>query len=160
MATDKDLITIGRVETVSFPDISIEGLHARIDTGAHTSAMWVSHTKVEDNRLAVVFLGPEHPMYTGKTYYFEEFTNTVVFSSNGHSEERFKIQMLVCIGGRRIRARFTLADRSTQVYPVLIGRNVLKGKFVVDVAQGTPLLTEKDQRAKKLQSRLNQGEQS
>ena len=33
-------------------------------------------------------------------------------------------------------ATFTLADRSTQVYPVLIGRATLNGKFIVDVQKG------------------------
>ena len=43
------------------------------------------------------------------------------------------IKMLVIISGKKIRARFTLANRSTQKYPVLVGRNILRRKFVVDV---------------------------
>ena len=53
---------------------------------------------------------------------------------------------------RRIRAHFTIANRRTQVYPVLIGRNVLYGKFVVDVAKGTPLIEAERQRSEALQN--------
>jgi hypothetical protein len=48
-------------------------------------------------------------------------------------------------------ATFTLADRSSQVYPVLIGRATLRGKFIVDVQMGSPLREEEEKRSMELQ---------
>ena len=39
----------------------------------------------------------------------------------------------VCLGGKRLEGRFNLADRSGFLYPVLVGRNILKtGDFLID----------------------------
>ncbi|HSX29775.1 MAG TPA: RimK/LysX family protein [Candidatus Saccharimonadales bacterium] len=145
---------IGRVEQVIFPFIGQQPVHARIDTGAQTSAIWASVITQQDGRLGVVFFGKGHPLYDGVVHYFDDFTYGMVTSSNGQAEPRYKIRLSIKLGGKRIRARFTLADRSTQVYPVLIGRNILRGKFVVDVKQGTALKTAERIHSAALQSRL------
>lgn len=147
---------IGRVEKVSFPELGIGTIHARVDTGAHTSAIWAT-ARVSDNRLEVIFFGPDHPLYDGKTYYFDEYSHGMVSSSNGQSQLRYKVRVLLKIAGRRIRTTITLADRSAQAYPMLIGRNVLRGKFIVDVKKGTPLIAAERVRSHKIQSQ-NPGE--
>ncbi len=153
-----NLVTIGRAEEVSFPELGINSLHSRIDTGAQTSAIWVSHSEVVNGRLEVVFLGNGHDAYTGQKFFFDEYSRTVVASSNGQTEARFKVKLLMRVAGRKIRATFTLADRSTQVYPVLVGRNVLRGKFVVDVKSGKPLRGAEKERSVKLQTSLKESE--
>lgn len=128
-----NLDILGRTEAICLPDIDDRTTHARVDTGAKTSAVWVSSAVVENGGLNVIFFGPRSPLYSGKVMHFTEYSQTVVASSNGVAQRRFKIRLRIIVGGRKIRAWFTLADRSTQVYPVLIGRNVLHSKFVVDV---------------------------
>lgn len=143
--------TIGRAETVEFPEL-IEGIiNARIDTGAKTSSIWGTAKTMDDGRLAVTFLGEKHDNYQQKAYYFDTFERTIVASSNGHEQLRYKIKLLVVLGGRRIRAWFTVADRSTQAYPVLIGRNVLTNRFIVDVSQGQPNFAAEKVRSETLQ---------
>jgi hypothetical protein len=134
---DKTPATIGRAELIALPEFAFSSVPARIDTGAKTSALWVSSIRMEEGRLCVVLFGESSPFYTGKELRFDEYDTTVVASSTGEAQERYKVRVLVQLAGRKIRAWFTLADRSTQAYPVLIGRNVLLGKFVVDVKQGT-----------------------
>ncbi|MET0979931.1 MAG: RimK/LysX family protein [Candidatus Saccharimonadales bacterium] len=136
--TQRTLATIGRAEKVAFPEIFNHQLNSRIDSGAKTSSIWASARVEDDGRLAVKLLGSGHALFDKTVYHFNEFGETVVASSNGQTENRYKVKMLVVLGGRRIRAWFTLADRSTQVYPVLIGRNVLMNKFIVDVSRGQP----------------------
>lgn len=139
--------TIGRVERVVMPELSDSPLHARIDTGAKTSSI-SAVTKLEnDGRLVVTFLGFDREV----TRTFRHYTTTVVASSNGHAQERYKVLLSLVLKKRKIRAHFTLADRTTQVYPVLIGRNVLYGKFIVDVAKGTPLTEAEHARTVSLQ---------
>lgn len=149
---------IGRAEIVSLPELSLESLYARIDTGAKTSAIWASYVKEINSSLEVRFLGDAHPAYTGKTYRFQTYAKTVVASSNGQKETRYKVKLLVVLNGRKIRAAFTLADRSTQVYPVLIGRNMLRGKFIVDVHLGTPLSEEEKARTIELRDSIKEEE--
>jgi len=134
--------TIGRAELIQFPGIEYVAVHARVDSGARTSAIWVSQAHVEDDKLAVVFFGPESPLYDGKKHYFTAFSRDIVTNSTGDRSLRYKIRLSIVLRGRRIRANFTLADRSKQVYPVLIGRNVLRGKFIVDVSLGNALREE------------------
>lgn len=160
MVTYKNLTIIGRVETVVFPEIGIKESHARIDTGAQTSAIWASSIELNNNHLAVQFFGPGHELFDGKIHYFDTFRETIVASSNGHREHRYKVKLLVYISGRKIRASFTLADRSMQVYPILIGRNVLRAKFVVDVNLGEALTEKEVKRSQVLQSRIKQGDKA
>lgn len=154
LAKKVDKKTIGRIEKVDFPYLGVMGIHARVDTGAQTSAIWVSKVLEQDGRLGVVFFGEGSALYDGVMHYFDDFTLGMVASSNGQAEPRYKIRLSVRIGGKRIRARFTLADRSAQVYPVLIGRNILRGKFIVDVKEGAALVAHERQRSKALQARL------
>lgn len=146
--TGKPKTTIGRTEKVDFPELGFEQVPTRIDTGAGTAAIWVDTIKeVTGGGLDVVFFGPESPLYTGKVQHFNTFGQTEVRSSNGQTEVRYTVRTMVVLGGKRIRATFTLADRSTQLYPVLIGRNILRGKFIVDVKLGTTLAAEKARNA-------------
>lgn len=150
--------TIGRSEQLAFPELGFEGVHARIDTGAKTSSIWASNVVLRGGKLHVVFFGESLAQFTGKTEIFEEFDETVVATSTGHTETRYKIRLLVKIKGKKVRAWFTLADRSTQVYPVLIGRNVLLGKFVVDVKKGRVLKQAEQERTESLQAKLKRAD--
>ncbi|HUC90249.1 MAG TPA: RimK/LysX family protein [Patescibacteria group bacterium] len=157
MEQDKKLL--GRAEKLDLVELGYAGVHCRIDTGAKTSAIWASDVEEKDNKLQVVFFGLQSPQYSGQKHIFEEFDKTVVASSTGHSQVRYKIRILIKIKGKKIRAWFTLADRSTQVYPVLIGRNVLLGKFVVDVKKGHTLKEQEQERTKLLQTKLEETEE-
>jgi hypothetical protein len=45
------------------------------------------------------------------------------------------VSMVIGIGGKKIRGEVNLSPRQDFVYPVLIGRNMLRGKFVIDVSE-------------------------
>lgn len=135
--SDKPKDIIGRTADVTFPSLGAEEVSARVDTGAQTSAIWTSYVHEERGGLSVIFWGSKSAYYTGQKAFFSTFTQTTVVSSNGHAEVRYKVRLLVVVGGRKIRARFTLANREKQVYPVLVGRNILLNKFVVDVSTGS-----------------------
>lgn len=122
---------IGRAETVRFPELDDQTVYARIDSGARTSAIWGSAVINDREELEVVFFDDKTRVYT-----FSSFGRQAVASSNGHIDKRYTIRILVALKGKKIRATFTIANRKTQVYPVLIGRNVLRGKFIVDVKRG------------------------
>jgi hypothetical protein len=144
MVDDKQII--GKAEEVALPELGIDGICARVDTGAKTSAIWVSKVKETKKGLEVTFFNKESSYFDGEAHLFPTYSETVVASSNGAVERRYKVRLLIVVRDRRIRAWFTLADRSEQVYPILVGRNVLRGKFLVDVSIGTEAMREHERK--------------
>lgn len=155
--SEKPLKLIGRAEHVDFPNQAMRHVSARIDTGAKTSSVWATNIRVEnDGKLHFVLFDKKSNHHTGSEVVTRTFTKIPVSNSTGHVQQRFKVKLLVVLKGRKIRAFFTLADRSTQAYPVLIGRNVLRGKFIVDVRRGKPNIKKELERRKILKTQLKE----
>ena len=131
--------TIGRRELVDFPELELEEIEAKIDTGAYTSAIHCHNIREEYERgrpvIKVELLDPSHPAYNDKTLTFREFELRDIRSSFGDVQERYVIQTTIRLFGRDLTAFFSLTDRSDMRYPVLIGRTLLQGNFVVDVSR-------------------------
>ncbi|TPE43742.1 ATP-dependent zinc protease family protein [Pontibacter mangrovi] len=131
---------IGRRELVSFPELDIDEIEAKVDTGAYTSAIHCSdiHEEVRPDGRKVIcldLLDPSHPQYNHKKLTFAEYELREIKSSIGEKQERYVIRTRIRIFDEEIEAEFSLSDRSDMKYPVLIGRKLLKGRFVVDVAK-------------------------
>lgn len=133
----KDLISIGVVELVSLPEPGLQAVSAKIDTGADGSAVWATDISENNNQLSFVLLGPNSPQYNGKKLTSEKYSVVSIKNSFGERELRYQVPLKITIAGRTITARFTLADRHRNKYPVLIGRRTLHGKFLVDVRKKT-----------------------
>ncbi|WP_229076904.1 RimK/LysX family protein, partial [Actinoplanes sp. DH11] len=149
-------------ERIELPQLLLTRVPAKIDTGADASSIWANGSVDGRGRLDVVFFGPDSLLYDGKIHTFPKsaYSITRVSSSFGHREIRYKLKLKIKVNGRIINGSFTLADRSTKLYPILLGRSLLRNKFIVDVSKGRPLLTEEKARRQKLQNELlNSGEQ-
>lgn len=131
----KPVLTIGRRETVDFPDLGLFGLVAKIDTGANTTALHCHHVRVENDVLFFRLLDESHPEYQDTEHRFEKFEQKMIKSSMGESELRYIIRTRITIGKRTIRGIVSLTDRANMRYPVLIGRRLLKSRFLVDVSK-------------------------
>lgn len=57
----------------------------------------------------------------------------VVKSSSGHEEERAVISLPIRIGQKTVTVETTLTNRQNLEFPMLIGRNLLRKGFLVDV---------------------------
>lgn len=121
---------IGRREHVSFPELGLTQIEAKIDTGAYTSAIHCKHISIiQKNNIPVLQV-----KFLDETFhYFDNFTKKKIKNSFGEMEERFIVKTLILIGRKKIRTTISLSDRGSMKYPVLIGRKLLKGKFIVDV---------------------------
>lgn len=152
-----DLPIIGRAELVDFPDLSLNAVPSKTDTGADASSIWVSSLQKTDEGISCIFLGPESTHYTGELQFFKEgdYSVTRVSNSFGQKEIRYKVKLRIRIQGRLINATFTLADRGSKTYPVLIGRRLLHGKFLVDVSTGKPLTKQEKEKKQKLKQDLS-----
>lgn len=151
----KDKTLIGRVEEVFFPEFGNLSLSARVDTGAKTSSVWASKIKETADGLVVRLASPKHDIHKHEVI-FKRYDRVFVASSMGHGQMRYRVNIKVVLGGRKINAKFTLADRSTQVYPVLLGRSILLRKFIVDVENGAPLKEAERLRSKALQDNIKE----
>lgn len=149
-AIRKEKTIIGRAEKIKFPELDGFSMHARIDTGAQTSSIGIVSARETPKGLEVIFSNDTCAPSVTKT--FHHFERVVIASSMGQQQTRYKIRLAIVMRGRRIRTTFTLADRSTQVYPVLIGRRALNNKFIVDVSIGSPLREKERVRSQMLQS--------
>jgi len=132
----RELTTIGSKATISFPQLGIVSVPAKIDTGADSSSVWASDIALNDaGQLKFTLFGPNSPYYTGKVITVDDYTLLSVKNSFGQAEYRYKVKLQVKIADRIINTRFTLADRSKNSQPILIGRHTLRGKFLVDVSK-------------------------
>jgi ribosomal protein S6--L-glutamate ligase len=147
---------IGRAEKIDLRDFGVENVPAKIDTGADTSSVWASNVEEREDGLYFTLFGPDSPQYTGKEEHFTkpDYELTRVANSFGQKEMRYKVKLRITLKDRMIRATFTLSDRSQKTYPVLLGRKLLHGKFLVDVADGDPLHMEEQKKAEKLKQDL------
>ena len=133
---EKVLPVIGRIEKVDIPDWNISGIDAKIDTGAYTSSLHCHHiAPTIDHKIRFNLLDPSHPDYNEKMIELPIHKIKSVKSSNGKSEERFIIMATIVLAGKVLEAQFSLTDRSSMRYPLLIGRRLLKNRFIVDVSK-------------------------
>lgn len=127
---------IGRTELINIVDYGLERVPAKIDTGAYSSSIWASDINVNENKdLNFVLFGPTSPFYSGQTITTSDYKETKVRSSFGHRQKRYAVTLDVQIAGQTVKGRFTLANRSKNRYPVLIGRLTIKNKFLIDVSR-------------------------
>ncbi|MBO6880878.1 MULTISPECIES: RimK/LysX family protein [Winogradskyella] len=125
--------TLGRVDKIDFPELLLKSIDVKIDTGAYTSAIHCSQISEANGKLYCTFKSKGHPNFNSKEVVFENYTYTDVKSSNGHKENRYKIKTTAIFFGKSYKINLTLSTRDDMKFPVLIGRQFLKQKFLVDV---------------------------
>lgn len=157
-----ELTIIGRAEKAMFPEITGKRVPVKVDTGADACSIWATATELEGDRLHVVFFGEGSQWYTGEEHVFakKDYTMTRVANSFGHREIRYKVKLKITLKGKTIRGSFTLSNRSNKLYPVLIGRSLLRKKFLVDVSKGSALREEEKARAERLKIELATAERT
>lgn len=137
----KEKKTIGRIDQLDLPTMGLVKVQAKIDTGAYTSAIHCSKIHVEKGKDEPDFL-----VYTisgkrlgqgmkAKKFRTSDFKSKRIKSSNGQVQERYVIKTKIKIFNKIYTAEFSLSDRSHMKYPILLGRRLLSGRFVVDVSK-------------------------
>ncbi len=130
------LPAVGWREWISFPDLGIDAIKAKVDTGARTSALHAFRvTPFErDGHEYVAF--SIHPHQRDQDTVLECEAPVVdrrsVRDSGGHAEMRYVIEADIHIGPHQLTAEVTLTDRDSMQFRCLLGRTALKKNFVVD----------------------------
>lgn len=137
-------VVIGRFEYIDLVG-ECSKIPAKIDTGAQSSSIHAKKVTIKEvngvEELHFTVLG--HSGHADKVNLTTKtFSKIGVRSSNGHVSMRYKVNLRIKLGHKIFTTTFTLADRSAQVFPVLIGRDALRGRFLVNVASAG--VSEKD----------------
>ncbi|MBO6553699.1 MAG: ATP-dependent zinc protease [Roseitalea sp.] len=127
---------IGWREKLALPDLGVDRIRAKIDTGALTSALHVDNLEffARNDRSWVRFHPPGAngaPTPEPAEARMREFRE--VKSSSGQVERRCVIATRFVIGAETFRAEVTLTDRTDMVYNMLVGRSAMRiGRLIVD----------------------------
>jgi len=139
MASKHDFhkVIIGRSELLTFVGSEAINVPAKTDTGAFRSAVHASNITVDENDVLSFDLLGGHPVCGAMAHRVEaeEYKKVWIANSFGEREERFEVKLKVKVGPKVFHARFTLADRSKKIYPILLGRKLLNHRFLVDSSE-------------------------
>lgn len=122
---------IGSKDFVTFPDIGLT-VKCKIDTGADSCSIHASkikETTIDGVRVLTCMIQQKVKVT------FTKFKVKKVTSSNGIPQTRYKVPFHIIVMGREFNTEFTLTNRSKMTFPVLLGKNLLRGNFLVDVAK-------------------------
>jgi len=126
---------LGRYDRVDLPDLGLVNIHAKVDTGAYTSSLHCHQAKVVGDTLEFILLDEEHPEFTGMKLTFREFEERDIKNSFGEVERRFVIITTLRIYEQDITTEFSLSNRGSLKFPILIGRKILRNRFLIDVTK-------------------------
>lgn len=132
-------VIVGSEEWCSFPDLGIPTIKARVDSGAKTSALhavniapfikndanWVKFdiNPIQNNNKTIIHC--EAPLVDKR----------IVKSSSGYREQRYVIQTIVEIGNSKWPIEMTLTNRDSMGFRMLLGREAMSGRILVDPEQ-------------------------
>lgn len=134
-----NLITVGWREWAALPDLGIPRIKIKVDTGAKTSCLHAfSQERFTQAGVPWIRFGI-HPLQQRTD--IEIFTEAevvderVVSDSGGHRELRPIIKATIELGLLIFPTEFTLTNRDSMVFRVLLGREAMKNRLIVDPAQ-------------------------
>lgn len=133
--TDSKII-VGNQEWCAFPELGIPAIKARVDSGAKTSSIhafnihrfrrdgisWVSFEvhPIQNNRRTVIRC--ERPVVDKR----------MVKSSSGIAETRYVISVPIRLNDTVWDIQLTLANRDSMGFRMLLGREAMNGRMIVD----------------------------
>jgi len=131
------MITIGRIDKVDIPEFGLENVPVKVDTGANRSSIHCSQIDIHkhDGIEEITFHIPLDSSHEVNIYHTKDFFVKNIRSSSGHVESRYIIKTTIVLFGKKYHSTFSLTDRTEMKYPILLGRKLLKSRFIVDVAQ-------------------------
>ncbi|MCB2175260.1 MAG: RimK/LysX family protein [Actinomycetales bacterium] len=126
-------------EWVRLPEVPVRWIKAKLDTGARSSAIHAFNVeeRTVDGEPWVSF--SIHPWQRSDEDAARldapVIDRRLVRSSNGGSEERLVVPMVIRLLGRDVTTEMTLSNRDEMGFRLLIGRDALSQGFLVDPAR-------------------------
>jgi len=136
---EQNKIIIGWREWLALPDLGIQAIKAKIDTGARTSALHTFGLEQFEKEGTLKVKFGVHPLQRRKDIEVCCVADVVdrrrVTSSVGQSEMRYVIQTSVSLGEFRWPIELTLTSRRSMRFRMLLGRAAISGLLLVDPAK-------------------------
>ena len=129
---------LGWREWVALPDLGLDRIKAKIDTGARSSALHAFdiHTFTDPATAQTLVRFSVHPHQRtshptiGATAPFLEYRT--VRSSNGHLQQRPVIQTAITLADHTWPLELTLTNRDVMGFRMLLGRQGVRKRFLID----------------------------
>jgi hypothetical protein len=144
--TEQSQAILGWREWVTLPELNLEHIKAKIDTGARSSALhaFAIEPYRKQNQRWVMFA--IHPEQNNTELVIECHAaikdRRIVSDSGGHKQRRYVIETQLLLGSAIISAEMTLTNRDSMLFRMLIGRTTLNDRFLIDPSasfcQGIP----------------------
>jgi len=134
---DSERIVLGWREWLALPQFGIVAIKAKIDSGARTSSL---HVESLDHRRRAGRDWLQFVVITGRrgaapvVCEAPAIDRRAVSDSGGHKTLRWFIHTEFELAGRRWDGEINLTSRRDMLFPLLLGRNALSGRFIVDPA--------------------------
>ena len=130
------LSIVGWREWVALPELGIAAVKAKVDTGARSSSLHAFDVEEfkRDGKIFVRFR--VHPLQRNPRAFVESESELLEYrhvkSSGGHETLRPVIVTTIELLGQKWSIELTLASRDTMGFRMLIGRQALQRRFLVD----------------------------
>lgn len=148
-----DILTFGWREWVRLPTLNLPAIKAKVDTGARTSALHAFELRpmIENGIQRIEFsIHPfQRDLETVQICKADVVDKRNVTDSGGHLEERWVIKTEMTIAEYSWPIEVTLTARDNMKFRMLLGRNALKGRALVD-SSASYLVGKKPKKAKSL----------
>jgi ribosomal protein S6--L-glutamate ligase len=132
-------IILGSEEWCSFPELGIPAIKARVDSGAKTSALHainiVPFTKEGVNWIKFDINPIQNNLKTVIHCEALLIDKRIVKSSSGYREQRYVLQTNINIGNDNWPIEMTLTKRDSMGFRMLLGREAMSGRILVDPEQ-------------------------
>jgi len=127
---------LGWREWVALPELGIESIRVKVDSGARSSALHVDSVETFEREGAEWVRFSIHPGERGtglvRLCETQILERRPVTDSGGHTTRRIFIRTTLAVAGERFAIEMNLADRRAMLFPMLLGRTALAGRFLVD----------------------------
>lgn len=132
----KEKAVIGWREWVALPELGVDRIKAKIDTGARTSAIHAFGIKPFERDGVHYVRFSLHPVQHHRNPVVDcearVVDERIVTSSNGKQEHRYVIETTVRLGEEVWPIEMTLTNRDEMGFRMLLGRAAVRRRFVVD----------------------------
>ncbi|HEY5652944.1 MAG TPA: 30S ribosomal protein S6--L-glutamate ligase [Pontiella sp.] len=132
----KSKIIVGSEEWCKLPEIGIHAVKARVDSGAKTSSLHAHNIHLFNNHGSDWVRFEVYPIQKNRKISARceapLVDQRLVKSSTGISEKRYVISTTLSLNNEIWPIEITLTNRDTMGYRMLLGREAMKGRMLVD----------------------------
>ena len=136
-------IIVGSEEWFGFPNLGIPAIKARVDSGAKTSSLHAYNISTFKRKGSPWVTFEVHPLQNDRRTVVRCEAAVIdrrnIKSSNGTTEKRYVISTPLNVGDTTWDIELTLTNRDSMGYRMLLGREAMKHRMLVDPSESCSL---------------------